>query len=248
MNVSATRNNAPSPFTHPALESEPDDSSGNHFNRLRIVHKLSIGGALAVLSSLLLFAIYWQQTSGLINQANTASQGLTYANAVSRVMTVMAQHRGLTAALRAGNDGFAGAVGDKLHQVEAAISQLNALDAKLGTALGVAGEWPEIEAHWIQLRDAASLSAVEDFEAHSRLIAAMQALLYKLGDQSGLFANPDRANAHAAMLLLDDLPALEEALGKLRGKSSALAAAGVGATENQRFALIEGYHQVESRL
>ncbi len=205
------------------LPEPPANPLSSLLGRLKISHKLLLGGALAALSSLVLFSLYWQQTHQQIRRASLQVEGMMYARKLSRAMTELAQHRGLTSAFRAGDTSLEGRVSDKLGDVDKVFAQLDQLSRVLGKKLGLDDDWKKIAQQWHTLENAIGQTAEDDFSHHSDLIDNMQKFLERLGDRAGLFSDQNIVNTHTARLLLEDFPVLSETLGKLRGRTSALA-------------------------
>ena len=53
------------------------------FRRMKILHKLFVAGFLTLLSSLVLFSLYWVNMNTSISEALNQAEGLEYASAVN---------------------------------------------------------------------------------------------------------------------------------------------------------------------
>ncbi len=197
------------------------------FRRMKILHKLFVAGFLTLLSSLVLFSLYWVNMNTSISEALNQAEGLEYASAVNHVMMTMAQHRGLTAAYRAGHSSLELEVGKKLKEIESAMAIVGEMNKKSGELFKVSGEWIKIEQQWQAfVKSSPRLSPGRDFKRHSALISRIQRLLESIGNNARLFENKNLVNTYSASLLLIELPELFESLGKLRGKGAAFIATG----------------------
>ena len=148
-----------------------------------------------------------------------------------RLIESLPLHRSAAGAVLSGDSSAGPALSDARMRVDAAVAELTAIERRKGRELGTSAAWDSIRVRWEDLKQRInSLSAEESASRHTQLIADTLAHLRRIGDLTGLAADPDLDIYYLAGALLDRLPWAAEYLGQIAAHgASATARGSIGA-------------------
>ena len=175
---------------------------------------VGIGLLFAVPIVLLSFFLLRQQSQG-IELAEREQRGKAYANAVYRLVTAVPLHRDLTGRLLAGDASVQAALGRAAAEVQVGIREVDALTALYGRELSLTSLWAQLRAQWTLLEsEYNTLSTVQNYEAHTRLMAGVNNFLGLVAERSGLLLDPQ---PQTYFLIVPDTLALPAAISHISG-------------------------------
>jgi len=180
-----------------------------------------------MIATLSLFALFWSQQNTVINQSLNRIYGIEHAINVSTTMNKIAKHRGMTAALLAGDNQFSSLQANARQQANATINIETQLISSTKNNIVTPNQWNQITSSWKSLlATSATLSPAQNFEQHSKIIGLLEELLIIIDERSGLTFNENRTASYSARLIINQLPVSLETLGRIRGISAGTAAKG----------------------
>jgi methyl-accepting chemotaxis protein len=175
---------------------------------------VGIGLLFAVPIVLLSFFLLRQQNQG-VELAEREQRGKAYANAVYRLVTAVPLHRDLTTRLLAGDASVQAALGRAAAEVRVGIKEVDGLTALYGRELELTSLWTQLRAQWTLLEsEYNTLSTVQNYEAHTRLMAGVNNLLGLVAERSSLLLDPQK---QTYFLIVPDTIALPAAISHISG-------------------------------
>ncbi len=191
-------------------------------DHLRLRTKFAVVALLAVAMATAPATLVLRERLQAIASARTEAAGIAPAGALLKLIRLTQQHRGLSAAMLAGNANAAtqrqavqADLVNSLQQAEAATATLGqpALNEQAGT----------LRAQWQPLAEALAaktLDAPGSFSRHTALVSQQLDLLRSIVDSSTLALDDEPAAHHLITATLTHLPRLTEALGQLRARGN----------------------------
>ena len=163
-----------------------------------------------------------------INFAEKERLGVEYIQQLRKLTEHIPAHRGMTNAYLAGDESFQSKIMAKRTEINADITAIDEVDAKLGEILETGKQWPAIKSEWSRVMNMNSgqHSAKEVFAAHSNLIANVIGLISHVGDTSNLILDPDLDSYYLMDAVVNKLLHVSENLGQARGAGAGIAARG----------------------
>jgi methyl-accepting chemotaxis protein WspA len=200
---------------------------------LRIWQKLMVMGAVFMVP----FAVATYTMLPWINSigpefARQEVRGLEYAGPLQKFLQDMQRHRGMAAAVLAGDASFKDGLASKRSDVRNAIKNVDEIDRRLAGALRLGGKWAALSAAADNLLEkSGTLSPDESFEQHTKVIGDTLALIADVSDTSNLTLDPDLDSYYLMSIVVFQGPELTEVLAQARGVGNAIAAARQGTPE-----------------
>jgi len=197
-------------------------SKKSYLSKLDSQLKLSItfGAFLALI--LLLGALI---LSGIIKDLRIVEQerrGLALITTIRPLLEYIPQYRGLCAVYQQGEPSFREPCLEAGQDVDRSIARLAQVDA-----FGIRRQIDAINKEWLRLKGQTfDLSPEDLFSKHSRLVAKVINLGRDASENSRLIYDSNMGTHSLMDIAVFRLPALGEAIGQLRGRASAVAAAG----------------------
>jgi methyl-accepting chemotaxis protein len=192
---------------------------------LKIWQKLLLAGALAVIPVVMLSLLFLQSRNEQIARTQAELSGLEYVSPMRRLIESLPLHRSAASAVLSGDSSAGRALSDARTRVDAAVAELTAIERRKGRELGTKAAWDSIRVRWEDLKlRIDSISAEESASRHTQLIADTLAHLRRIGDLTGLAADPDLDTYYLAGALLDRLPWAAEYLGQIAAHGASAAA------------------------
>lgn len=144
-------------------------------------------------------------------------QGLAYIDRLRGLLKHVQKHRGMS--LLVGSEDTSKPT--KLAEIRSIVDQsffaLYQIDEHFGATLQVGDRLERLIRQWSRIKTGEStMTASENFEAHSKLAAGLIALKSYIVDNSGLIQEPDIDGYYMVDLVAIQLPALTERIGHLR--------------------------------
>ncbi len=207
----------------------------NLIANLRLAHKFLLVGVIAALMLVLPGTLAVTASLDQLQFARAERAGIEPAGDALRLIQLMQQHRGLTAAQLGGNEALGAPRAAKQAEVEAALARALTSAATLGdskltaTAGRAAAVWKTLAADVA----AKTIAGPQSFARHGALIADQLALLEDIANTSGIVLHPDAAGYFLQAGVLAHLPRLTEALGQVRARGALLLARGDASPEER---------------
>ncbi|NOS89102.1 MAG: HAMP domain-containing protein [Methylococcaceae bacterium] len=198
----------------------------NPFSRLMLRQKFAV---LAVIAATLVgFALYAFVDTQLekINVTKLEQQGLKPAKQILELVRLLPKHRGSSSALLNGNMAMVAEVQDSKTLADKQIMLFDTTIKSISNP-GLQKLWASIKQDWpkiVQNVDARSITAQENFAAHTKLIANVLEVLDLITDHYGLSLDPYSESYYLMRSMLVDTPILTEYLGQARGWGATLLA------------------------
>lgn len=192
---------------------------------MKIWQKLVLAGALAVIPVIMLAVLFLQSRNEQIARTQSELAGLEYVTPMRQLLERLPQHRSAAGVLLNG-DASAGPVLTNVQaQVDEAVAAVSAIEKRSGRQLGTTASWDSIRIRWQDLKERVrSLSAEESGTRHTQLLADIIAQLRRIGDKTGLSADPDLDAFYLNDNILNRIPWAAEYLGQLAAQGSSIAA------------------------
>jgi methyl-accepting chemotaxis protein len=150
-------------------------------------------------------------------------RGLEYYRPLLNLLQDLQQHRDMASAWLNGDASFEERVGSKSTDIENDIRKVNDADRRLNDVLGVGKKWAAVaEASRTLLAGNRSVTAVQSFDQHSRVIEDTIGLIGDVGDGSNLTLDPDIDSYYLMNVLVFQGPELSESLAQARALGGAL--------------------------
>lgn len=191
-------------------------------NRLFLWQKFAL---LAVLGGLLVavpLTLYLQEAGKSLESARLEANGIAPTRAVLHVVTLMQQHRGLSAMMLAGSESAPAQRAAKQIEVEKAIAAADAFAVDLADA-ALVSRWQKAKERWPGLAagvESRALSGKDSFAGHTALIGDLLKLNGLLLDHFRLSLDPSLDSTNLIAIALVESPVLMEMLGRMRAKGS----------------------------
>ncbi|MCB1886544.1 MAG: methyl-accepting chemotaxis protein [Rhodocyclaceae bacterium] len=196
-------------------------------NRLGYRAKFMTVLALASAVGLVMVGQLFIQLSNQIRSTEQEQRGIESYPSAIRVLTLMQQHRGLTAGLLGGSSQLAPKVDDKARALDAAVAEFDATVAGSAAGFGLEASWRGLKQQWVALRDGGrALGQAANFRSHTVMVEGMLSLILDLGDAANLSLDPEAASFNLIEPMLRSIPEATERLGRLRGKGTGIVARG----------------------
>jgi twitching motility protein PilJ len=196
------------------------------FSRLSLRQKFGLLAFLAFALMGVAFYSYLDNQQGKIQIIKNEQQGLHQAKELLALLQIMPRHRGSSTGLLSGNTSLAE---EEQATRKLADEQIAAFDGLRKSIRDpeLQKTWETIKQDWQTLTQKASdhaISANENFQAHTQLIAKILEVLDLLTDASGLSLDPYAESYFLMRAALVDSPLLTEYLGQARGWGTSLLA------------------------
>jgi methyl-accepting chemotaxis protein len=190
----------------------------------RLRPKFTLVAVLALGMSALPATMAVRERWQVLDTARMEATGVAPAAELLKLLRVTQQHRGLSAAMLAGN----AAAAAKRQAVQAEVEQA------LGTAQAALQGLPDpalgqrlaaLREQWSPLAQAIAAKSIEgpaSFGRHGAIVEAQLDLLRDVALATGMTLDAQPETHHAVVATLSDLPRLTEALGQLRARGAAV--------------------------
>ena len=188
--------------------------------------KLGLLGSLLLIPLTIVAALLMQRLQAEAHTTHAEVEGLSLVRPVTRVITLVQQHRGRTQQLLAGN----ASAKDDLRQIS---GDLTSAIGEVQTTLAHVHyfnpnkDWEPLQTRLARLdADTQSTNAAASFALHSELVHDLHYLLYKTEQISGLAYEPQPVSHLLTEAIIARLAPATEQLGQLRGLGAAALAKG----------------------
>ncbi|WIM06054.1 MAG: diguanylate cyclase [Candidatus Nitricoxidivorans perseverans] len=160
----------------------------------------------------------------LVGLSRQELKGLELVGPVSMTVQRVQEHRGMSAMLLAGHDGEA--LRDRRAAKAKAVDEaFGSLEGKISSGLALGDALRNIRADWESLRkEDSTRTAEESFDAHTRLVARVQAFGVDATDEYALTLDPEHATYYLIDTAVNKLPHAIEHLGQLRAYGATILA------------------------
>lgn len=177
--------------------------------------------------ALLLTALFCLEIQRRDQRRERRRKGLQVVQQGIELMTVVQQHRGISAALLNGDQAFAARQTAKQAEIDAALAAINHTLQTNRTLAGSKEEVASIGTDWTTLRaNVRSLDPTMSFIQHTDLVRHILHFIGDIGERAGLLEMRNRHMAKLLETLLLRLPLLVETVGQARAMGTGFAAKG----------------------
>lgn len=174
---------------------------------LKIGQKLALVVLVMALPVACLVWLFIDARNVQIEATQREIQGIEYLKPVRTLVELLPKHR---AASNAFLSGEADARAEMLRlqpEIDAVIPRVDVVERAYGAEFGTSVHWERFKEDWRELESAAdSLTPIESFQRHSRLITGLTALIRTIGDQAGLVLDPELDTHFLMDTVLSRLP------------------------------------------
>jgi methyl-accepting chemotaxis protein len=185
--------------------------------RLSDLQTLVAIGLLFAVPILLLSFFALREQGRDIERLQGQVKGQAYANAVIGLVTALPLHRDLTSQLLANDASVQAELGRAAAEVTVRIKDIDLMTVTHGDDLELATLWMQLRAQWTLLEsEYNTLSVVQNYEAHNRLIAGVNNFLALIAERSGLLLDSESRSYFLSAPQTLGLPAAISQLSGLR--------------------------------
>ena len=205
-------------------------------HRLRLAHKFSILGLIALVMTAIPLALYVEDVLTELRQARQEALGMPSLMAVNAAVQRLQVHRGTSAAMLGGDSTMAArrpairdAVNQHLNQAQAALREAEAPSALQQQLQQLVTTWQSLE----KAVDSRSIAAPQSMAQHTQLVGQLLHLNEALLHAYSLSTTPHADNQALIQAVMMQAPQLTESLGLLRGQGAGFLAQGQLPPENR---------------
>lgn len=196
-------------------------------DRFRYPLKFGLIFVVIMLPLILLSAITIGNLNETLRFLNHEREGLEYIRVAREPIEYLQQHRGIMAALLAGDEAARTRAREIRGDVDRTLTELAQVDDRLGESLATGNRVAEIQRAWAQIKsDAGSMTGDDSLRRHTALIAAVVNLVSSVADSSEITLDPHLDSYYLGDALVSRLLNLAETMGQARALGSGAAAAG----------------------
>ncbi|HUW26477.1 MAG TPA: EAL domain-containing protein [Gallionella sp.] len=179
-------------------------------NRLGYTRKFALMGLLVLIAITLLAYSLFVSLDTVIRTSRQQLESISLIQPISRTMQNIQLHRGLSAALRGGNEAIRNSY---VANEKETIGVINTLETRLPASLSASEDWRDIKTSWeTLLKDGLNWTATENFNAHSRLISQIQLFVVMMAQTQGTEADL----FYLSNIATNELPRVIEQIGQIR--------------------------------
>ena len=191
------------------------------FRNLKIWQKLAMVGFLAAVPVGTLIWLYLSKSQEQIARTRGEQSGLEYVVPLRNLLEKLPQHRSAASALLNGDASMQAPLVNLQSEVEAAVGAVDAVDGRVGRALGTVSSWEAIKVRWEDLKGRVqNLTPEDSTRIHTQLIADVLNHLRLVGDKTGLTTDPELDSFYLAESILGQTGWTAEYLGQLASTSA----------------------------
>lgn len=192
---------------------------------MRIPWKLSLIVLIMVVPTIFGTYTVWQTDTRVIEDVALELQAAEYLGAIQPLFEHVPQHRGTAAGLLGGDLTAEPRLQASAAKVNEALEGLQAVDLRLGATLGTSAELAAIVQTWRELSgQVRDLEPADSFQQHTELIEDVIAMMQTVALNGRLIGDPAAESSILVGVLINELPIINEHLGRLRGLGNGIAA------------------------
>ncbi|MDQ7049429.1 MAG: methyl-accepting chemotaxis protein [Enterobacterales bacterium] len=200
---------------------------------IQIVSRISIAKKFSLIFVLYLvpvgYVAYYAVTNHLVNIRATEQElsKLSLIRAFKPVFSEIAASRGLTNAYLNGNSKVENKINSEVDLVNQQFKVISQHEAFNNLSSEDKTNYQNLTKKWDKLQSQAKkLTSSESFSQHSELINQVSLLMHSIHESSSLFTDPEHQTSFLIKMVVEDLPAISEIIGKTRGIGAGVAAKG----------------------
>ena len=189
----------------------------------KLANKFLVIGLVIALAVVVPIVQLLQGYSAQISSAELERSGIAVHREMRLVLQDIQRHRGATAALLAGKDGFRERADKARAGVDSAVAKSDDALQINAAHLGKNEKWDQFKTGWQKLRaEYANLKPVDNVKQHNELIAVLMDGMLLVADQSGLVLDPELTTFYAMSVAVLDVPPATERMGQSRARGSVI--------------------------
>jgi len=214
--------------------------------RLTDLQTLVVIGLLFAVPIALLSYFAAREQNRDIEMVQGHQHGHEYANAVIGLANALPLHRDLTTRLLLGDASVQAELGRAAADVRVGVREVDGMTDHYGAELGLTALWTQLRSQWTLLEsEYNTLSVLQNYEAHDRLMAGVVNFLALVGERSRLLLDPQ---PHTYFLIAPDTLGLPSATVQLSGLRLQAYFAGRQVSSTQREIVTRTIAQTRSAL
>ena len=219
-------------------------------SNLRLAHKFMLVSIIALLMLAIPTFLVARASQDKLAAAKAELKGMAPVGDALQLLRLTQQHRGLSAAVMAGNEGMAAArqakqaeVGKALEQARTSVKALG--DSQLDALIErMADDWRVLS----RAVAAKGVDGPQSFARHTALITEELGYLEDITYSSGIVLDSDPATYFLQAAVFMSLPRITEELGQMRARGAALLTRGEASAEDKaRFDAMSGQIRLNNR-
>ncbi|MEC4678588.1 MAG: methyl-accepting chemotaxis protein [Nitrospirota bacterium] len=197
------------------------------FLDMKISHKLILCGIALLVPAVINLYLLVGDKNKAITFAEKEVIGVSYLGPMKGLLEKVPQHRGLSYGFLNGETDFKDKISRISSEIDEAIREVDAMDAKYGTVLNTTNEWSTVKREWATLEsNNFGMNAEDNFKAHTKLMNDLILFMQHVLDKSNLILDPDLATYYLMDSAFLKVPSLTEHIGRLRGTGAGIMARG----------------------
>jgi methyl-accepting chemotaxis protein len=196
-------------------------------NRLGVTGKMVLMAIVFMVPVLVLTVMLTQRIQSDLAFSERETLAVPVIQPAERMMRAVQVHRGLAHSVLAGDKSLTPKLADAEKAAEDAIRLGDQADASVGAALGTSAEWAGIKSDWATVK-AGTLqrSSGDSLKIHTALVARLQTLVGKAGDNSNATLDPEMDSYYLQDIFAGRLARTLEHMGRTRALAAGIAASG----------------------
>ncbi|WP_458414910.1 diguanylate cyclase domain-containing protein [Schinkia sp. CFF1] len=201
--------------------------------KLKYPHKFALIGIIILLPVSFMLYYFFSGMEDKIAFIEKEKIGIEYNLHLKNLLDELQQHRGMTNAYRNGDQSFKEEISIKESQIKLEISEIDAINKRLASKLQTKKMWDDVKNNWISFQaNANNLTAQENLEMHTKVIAKLVLLMNHVGYTSNLYLD-SRLENHHLIASYTKIPYMTEKIGQARAIGSGYLAKKLGTVEEK---------------
>ena len=200
----------------------------NFMRNVSLFKKLAVVIVVLIIPAAVLTAMLVMDKTSAIEFAENEINGLEYIAPVKKLMSHVAQHRGMTSGYLKGDKSFLPKLINKRKEIESDIAAIEDVHQRYSKIAVEGGKYiSNIKTYWANddLRSE-TVNPSDNFNLHTSMVKEVIALVRYIGDASNLTLDPDLDSFYLVNIAIVTVPDLINQLGILRGLGSGILASG----------------------
>lgn len=217
--------------------------------RLRFSYKFGLIFTVIMLPIFILSWLFISSINEKVALLESEIVGVEYIKAARLPLEHIQQHRGMMSTYHNGVKELRDRILEKRKHIDSYLSELEAIDQKLGKPLKTEGLVNSIKSNWNTIKtNSFDLNSNIALENHNALLLELISLMQHVAHTSKLSLDPVLDSRYLGFSLVSDLPDLTESMGKTRVLAAGIAAAGRFTPSNfTQLSVLENKMQVSSK-
>jgi methyl-accepting chemotaxis protein len=232
----------------PEIEREPRTA---RLFGLNLAQTVTIAGMLFLVPTFILFYFFGTGQLAVGDIATLEKRGVEYIQPVYQLQGAIQRSRELWQAALGGDPAAREQAVNQASRVAAAITAVDAVDARLGARLEVSENWRSYKQLWQAAAQAVAQAGLrQNHQIHTKALNALLGFIVDVADKSKLTLDPEVDSYYLMDALTTKLPSINEQIAQLRSRFSAIGVRSSMGPEESRelLQLMNGIDQQQESL